>query len=174
MKFAIDLPNFGFSSDPRDVVELAVKAEKAGWDGFFIWDHIGGRDMVDVPFHDPTVLLSIIAMATDKMKIGAAITPLPRRRPWKVARELVAIDHLSRGRLITAFALGNPASEFTAFGEEADLKVRAKKLDEGLEILLGLWSGEEYSYLGDVFQVKEVKFTPKPFQDHIPIIIGGF
>ncbi|MFX0114283.1 MAG: LLM class flavin-dependent oxidoreductase [Candidatus Hodarchaeota archaeon] len=174
MKFAVNLPNFGFSSDPRAIAELAIKAERAGWDGFFLWDHIAGKDIGNLPFHDPTVLLSIIAITTKKIQLGATITPLPRRRPWKVAREFISIDHLSKGRLITAFALGNPASEFTAFGEEADLKVRAQKLDEGLAILQGLWSGKTFSYHGDIYQVEEVEFMPKPYNGAIPIIIGGF
>ena len=98
MFFAIDTPNFGDYSNPRLLAELAHEAEDAGWDGFFLWDHIGA----DWPFPvgDPWIALSAIAMATERIKLGPLVTPLPRRRPWKLARETVTLDHLSRGRLI--------------------------------------------------------------------------
>ena len=112
MKYGVNLPNFGYFSDPNCVVEIAKEAENAGWDGFFLWDHING----DPPFADPWVLLSAIAANTEKMNIGPIITPLPRRRPWVVARQAVTLDHLSLGRLILGVGLGNPPdSDFEAF-----------------------------------------------------------
>ncbi len=82
------------------MADLAVMAEDAGWDGFFIWDHlIITPQLFDFPFVDPTVTLSAIAIKTSRIHIGTLITPLPRRRPWKVAREMVSIDHLAKGRL---------------------------------------------------------------------------
>ncbi len=103
------------------------------------------------------------------------VTPLARRRPWKLARETVTLDHLSGGRLILGVGLGDPApEEFTRLGEDADDRVRAEKLDEGLEILTGLWSGEPFSYTGEHYQLDNVTFLPRPVQQpRIPIWVAG-
>jgi len=110
-----------------------------------------------------------------KIRIGTTVTPIARRRPWKLARETVSIDHLSEGRLILTVGLGTPAeAEFETFGEESNQQIRAKKLDEGLDILLGLWSGESFSYKGEYYQLEDVRFLPKPIQSpRIPIWVGG-
>ena len=113
-------------------------------------------------------------MRTQRMRIGALLTPLSRRRPWQVARETVAIDHLSNGRLVFGAGSGYQALDFTTFGEDYDLKVRAEKLDEGLEILQGLWSGEPYSFQGRHYQVNDAQMLPKPLQSpRIPIWLAG-
>jgi alkanesulfonate monooxygenase SsuD/methylene tetrahydromethanopterin reductase-like flavin-dependent oxidoreductase (luciferase family) len=176
MKFGISIINFGWFADVHEMVKTAVAAEKAGWDGFFLWDHLlVFKDQEPVPFLDPYVALSAIACNTTKIKIGPMITPIPRRRPWKLARETVTLDHLSNGRLILGVGLGAPPDpEFTAFGEDGDTKVRAEKLDEGLEILTGLWSGRPFSFKGEHFQLDEMTFIPAPVQSpRIPIWVGG-
>jgi len=171
MKYGINVPNFGDYFHPRTLSELARDAEDSGWDGFFIWDHIVG----DVSFADPTVALAAIALNTDRIRLGTMVTPLPRRRPWKIARETVSLDHLSEGRLILGVGLGYPPSEFEAFGENGEAKTRAGKLDEGLKVLTGLWTGEPFSYKGEHYQVDEVTFLPKPFQSpRIPIWTACF
>jgi alkanesulfonate monooxygenase SsuD/methylene tetrahydromethanopterin reductase-like flavin-dependent oxidoreductase (luciferase family) len=145
MKFGIYLPNFGPFGDARVLADLAREAENAGWDGFFIWDHIAGGNL---PIVDPWVALAAIAIATRKIRIGTTVTPLPRRRPWKVAREAVSIDHLSGGRLTLGVGIGLGDAEWAHLGEETDLKKRGAMLDEGLSVLIGLWSGEPFSYAG--------------------------
>src|SRR5689334_17019438 len=102
MQYAINLPNFGLYADPHLIAELAHEAEESGWDGFFIWDHINYIRGVPaiVPVADPWILLAAIALRTTRIKISPIVTPLPRRHPWKVAREAVTLDHLSKGRLI--------------------------------------------------------------------------
>ena len=177
MQYAVYLPNFGPFGDPHTLITWAREAELAGWDGFFIWDHIA-RDLVQAPVVDPWIVLSGIAMATTRIKIGALVTPLPRRRPWKVARETVTLDHLSNGRLIFGVGTGGAsglAREWTNFGEVADLKTRGAMLDEGLDIVAGLWSGEPFSYDGQYYHVKESQFLPRPVQQpRIPIWVAGY
>ncbi|MHA2390507.1 MAG: LLM class flavin-dependent oxidoreductase [Promethearchaeota archaeon] len=173
MKFAIYIPNFGNFANPQDLAELAVEAEKAGWDGFFLWDHLVFMEGLDVPVLDPWVALSAIAMKTKKIKIGPLITPIARRRPWKLAREILSLDYLSNGRLIMGVGLGAPEYDFVTFGEEYDNIIRAKKLDEGLTVLLGLLSGDEFSYEGDYYQIKSVRFFPRPINGQIPIWVAG-
>ena len=148
MKYGINIPNFGWFGDIDTLVEIAVEVEENGWDGFFLWDHLlvfKQEDMV-LPFVDPWIALAAIACSTKKLRLGPLITPIPRRRPWKVAREAVSVDHLSKGRMILGVGLGAPPeTEFDYFGEESDVKIRAEMLDEGLDIITGLWSGEPFS-----------------------------
>ena len=170
MRYCVNVPNFGDYHDPDTVAGLAVDAEDAGWDGFFTWDHLQGYG----PVGDPLVALAAVATRTSRIRLGTMITPLPRRRPWKVAKETVSLDRLSEGRLIVGVGLGNPPQEFSAFGEDPDPRVRGEKLDEGLDILTGLWTGEPFSYNGKHYRLEEVTFTPKPFQPRIPVWVAGF
>src|SRR5258708_22255366 len=110
MQFAIDLPPFGPFSDPHLVAHLAEIAEETGWDGFFLWDHINYRlegSPEPVEIADPWIMLAAIALRTTSIKLGPMVTPLPRRRPWKLARETVTLDHLCRGRLVLGIGLGS-------------------------------------------------------------------
>lgn len=176
MHFGILVPNFGSCcGSPRELAQLAVEAEDSGWDGFFIFDHILYSNNERVPLVDPWVALAAIAMNTKRMRIGPLVTPLARRRPWKLARETVSVDHLSNGRLTLGVGLGDPADvEFTSFGENGEDRIRAAKLDEGLEVLVGLWRGEPFSYLGKHYEVQNVQFLPRPLQSpRIPIWVAG-
>jgi alkanesulfonate monooxygenase SsuD/methylene tetrahydromethanopterin reductase-like flavin-dependent oxidoreductase (luciferase family) len=172
MKYAIYLPNFGPFGNARVLAGLAQDAEKSGWDGFFLWDHIAGFQNRIV---DPWVALSAIAMSTHILRIGTTVTPLPRRRPWKLARETVSVDHLSNGRLTLGVGVGGGAGEWDDLGEEKDLKTRGAMLDEALEVLSGLWSAETFTYEGRFYQLKDVCFQPPPLQQpRIPVWVGGF
>jgi alkanesulfonate monooxygenase SsuD/methylene tetrahydromethanopterin reductase-like flavin-dependent oxidoreductase (luciferase family) len=115
-------------------------------------------------------------MRTERLRLGTTVTPLARRRPWKLARETVTLDHLSSGRLTITVGVGDPdEADFGTFGEPTDPKIRAAMLDEGLEILNGFWSGKPYSFSGAHYQVKKCTFLPTPLQQpRIPIWVGGF
>jgi alkanesulfonate monooxygenase SsuD/methylene tetrahydromethanopterin reductase-like flavin-dependent oxidoreductase (luciferase family) len=174
MKYGLDIPNIGAFSDVRAVADLAQVAEESGWDGIFLWDTIHIED--NKPAADAWIALAAIAMKTERIKIGLHAAVPARRRPAKLAREAVTLDHLSHGRLILGVVLGSDADRgFGAFGEEPDLKKRAKRLDESLAILQGLWSGKPFSYTGEYYQVEEITFLPAPVQTAgIPIWIGWF
>jgi alkanesulfonate monooxygenase SsuD/methylene tetrahydromethanopterin reductase-like flavin-dependent oxidoreductase (luciferase family) len=142
VKRAIDVALFGELADPRIVARLAARAEERGWDGFFVWDHIAFSEPVR-SVADPWVALAAVACATSRIRIGALVTPLSRRRVHKVARETVTLDLLSSGRLIFGAGLGNTDNnELEPFGEVTDPRERARLLDEGLEALAAYWSGE--------------------------------
>ena len=177
MKYGINIPNFGWFGDIETLVEIAADVEEAGWDGFFLWDHmlVFKQDDMVLPFVDPWVALAAIACNTSKMAIGPLVTPIPRRRPWKVAREALSIDQLSKGRLVLGVGIGAPPDvEFEYFGEVRDDRKRAEMLDEGLEIITGLWSGKPFSFKGVHYNLKEMTFLPKPKQKpRIPIWVGG-
>ncbi|MCS5581271.1 MAG: LLM class flavin-dependent oxidoreductase [Gammaproteobacteria bacterium] len=173
MKYAINIINFGDCGDAATLAELARTAEDVGWDGFFVWDHIAwdGRIM---PMVDPWVALTAIATSTNRIRIGPMVTPLPRRRPWKFARETVSLDYLSSGRMIVGVGIGDALAEFKNLGEVADLKTRGAMLDEGLKVVNGLWSGKQFSYVGEHYTVKDAQFLPATLQQpRIPIWVGG-
>ena len=173
MKYGMNVPIFGEYADVRLLADLAGEAEAAGWDGFWIWDHLQWSGEEDGeprrPAVDPTVALALIAAGTTRVRFGPMITPLARRRPWKLARELTTLDHLSGGRLTLGVGLGGPPGlEFGDFGEETDARVRAGKLDEALEVLLGLWTGQPFSYAGRHHRVTRAEMLPQPLQDRDP------
>lgn len=177
MQFAFNTPNFGCFSDARLMAELAHEAEDAGWDGFFIWDHIGGNRGEAAPMADPWITLTAMAMATSRIKLGPMVTPLPRRRPWKLARETATLDRLSNGRLILGVGIGSDSffHEYSSYGEATDDKLHGELLDEGLDVLAQLWSGERVSYSGQHYQLHDVQYLPTPQQQpRIPIWAAGF
>lgn len=176
VRFAVNVPNFGDYASPDVVVALAADAEAAGWDGFFVWDHLLIERTWEMEFADPWILLTALAVATERIRIGPMVTPLPRRRPWLVARQAVTLDHLSGGRLTLGVGLGHPPEvEYGAFGEDADVAVHARKLDEALQILDGLWGGGPFTFHGEWYQLEEVRFLPRPIQQpRIPIWVGGY
>jgi alkanesulfonate monooxygenase SsuD/methylene tetrahydromethanopterin reductase-like flavin-dependent oxidoreductase (luciferase family) len=170
VKHAVYVPPFATFGDVNLLVDLAQSAEAAGWDGFYLWDHLIYQD--DVPFVDAWIALAAIAAATDRIRLGPLITPLPRRRPWKVAREAVTLDHLSAGRFVLGVGLGIDFwREFSAFGgEAADDAERALLLDDGIEIIKRLWTGEPVTYDGARLTVDGARFLPTPLQaPRIPI-----
>lgn len=175
MRYGLYVANFGEASYAKILADLAVEAEECGWDGFFLWDHILHDRKQRSPMVDPWIALTSIATRTKRIKIGTTITPLPRRRPWKLARETVSLDHLSGGRLILGVGMGFPPdAEYENFGEESDNKVRAGKLDEGLEVLTGLWRGRPFSYDGEYYHIQKTVFLPPAKQaPRIPIWVGG-
>jgi alkanesulfonate monooxygenase SsuD/methylene tetrahydromethanopterin reductase-like flavin-dependent oxidoreductase (luciferase family) len=173
MRFAVDIPNFGYWADPRHVAEFARRLEEAGWDGLSIWDHLLLWEGNSVG--DPWIALAAAASATERIRLMMMVTPLPRRRPWKVAREAVSLDQLSNGRFVLGVGIGfSPEEEFGTFGEETADRHRAELLDESLDIITGLWTGDTFSYTGKHYRVAPVTFRPTPIQQpRIPIWVAG-
>ncbi len=172
MRFALNVPNFGEYADARALAGLAREAEESGWDGFFVWDHIAWEGATR--YADPWISLAAIALGTSSISIGPMVTPLPRRRPWKVAHEAATLDRLSGGRLIFGAGLGGREREFDFFGEEPDPKRWAAMLDEGLEIITKMWSAEPFAHRGVHYEVTEARLTPPPVQrTRVPIWIAG-
>jgi alkanesulfonate monooxygenase SsuD/methylene tetrahydromethanopterin reductase-like flavin-dependent oxidoreductase (luciferase family) len=172
MQYGLEIGAAG-RCDARALGELARLAEEAGWDGIFLEDYIvhwSGQET-----HDPWIALAAMALNTRHIRLGTTVTPLSRRRPWKLARETVTLDHLSGGRLILGVGLGHVSEPgFARVGEVTDDRQRARRLDEALDVLVGLWSGESFSYRGEHYQVREATFLPKPVQrPRIPIWVGG-
>ncbi len=168
--------HYGFivpKGSPRTVADLAREAEEAGWDGVFYFDGIYVDEGMEI--YDPWVVMAAMAMRTERVRLGAILTPPARRRPWKLARETATLDHLSDGRLVLPVGLGAlDDGGFGKVGEPTDRKTRAELLDESLEILTGLWSGEPFSYDGEHYRLEEMTFLPPPVQrPRIPIWVVG-
>jgi hypothetical protein len=182
MKYGIVVPLFDAFFDSRLVADLARDAENAGWDGFFVWDHVL---LWPTPVADPWITLAAIALNTQRIRLGPMVTPLPRRRPVKLARETITLDHLSHGRLILGVGIGDGPWEWEYLGEERDPKVRGEMLDEGLELISHLWTGEPYFHHGRHYEyhgdggLTDPRPGPTPFlpaaaqSPRIPVWVAG-
>ncbi len=156
-----------------EYVTLAREAEQHGWDGVFAWDDIAvePRDVFD-----PWAILGAMAVSTERITIGAMVFSLARRRPWKVARESITVDHLSDGRLVIPVGLGGTwdGGYSRVSTDDPDRRVRAEKVDECLEILSLAWTGETVSYAGTHYQMTDLLFQPRPVQrPRIPVWTVG-
>ncbi len=174
LKHGIAVPNFG--AEPCDLIELGVATEQAGFDGYFLWDHIVFSNTDDgPPIVDPWLVLSVVAARTSRIRIGTVVTPVPRRRPWQLARTTTTLDRLSGGRVVLGVGIGSPAyGDFGIFHEPSGDRERAELLDEGLDVLAGLWSGERFCYSGKHLTVDPVRFLPVPVQrPRIPVWVAG-
>lgn len=161
---------FDSLADPQVVGDLAASAETAGWDGFFLWDHLQYGERV-TSIADVWTCCAAVAMRTEKVQFGPMVTPLARRRPQVLARQAASLAVLSGGRFVLGLGLGDDwVGEFSAFGDEPDPRVRGRMLDEGLEVLTGLLSGGLVDHDGAHYAVREVRFRPAPA---VPIWLAG-
>ena len=178
MRFSINIPNFGDFADAHTVARVAAAAEEAGWDGLFLWDHVVHSKVrrQGQPFGDPWMLLTAAALATSRIKLGPLVTPVARRRPEQLARQVATLDGMSSGRVIFGAGLGGPINdEFASFGDTTDPKVLAGRLDEGLDVLAGYWSGETVNHQGDHYRVDDVSLLPATVQrPRPPVWIAGY
>jgi alkanesulfonate monooxygenase SsuD/methylene tetrahydromethanopterin reductase-like flavin-dependent oxidoreductase (luciferase family) len=176
LRFSINIPNFGDFADAETVGRVAADAEAAGWDALFVWDHVVHRKRDRRTFGEPWMLLTAAALATKRIKLGPMVTPLPRRRPQQVARQVATLDNLSGGRVIFGAGLGGPIEdEYGSFGEPTDPRLLAEMLDEGLGLLDHYWSGRPVTHDGTHYRVDDVTLLPTPVQrPRVPVWIGGY
>ncbi|MEU4366350.1 LLM class flavin-dependent oxidoreductase [Micromonospora chersina] len=175
MRHGLEICCGGASVTVADLVALGELAERAGWDGVFLEDYLIHHAGDDPPTWDPWLVLAAVAGRTDRIRLGTTVTALPRRRPAKLAREVLTLDHLSGGRAGVAVGVGDPADRgLAAFGEPTDLKTRAAMLDEGLDLLVGLLAGERVTHRGAHYRADGVALRPAPVQSpRVPVWVGG-
>jgi hypothetical protein len=168
MKYAAALP-YGSA---RSAASLAQIAEASGWDGIFLGDAIW--------LEDPMVCLAAAAMTTNRIRLGTMVVPVPLRRPWKLASESIALDHLSNGRLTLGLGAGAVWMGWQAFPDEVtNTKSRAEMLDETIDILDLLYKREPFDYDGKHYHLKltlldQAYYPPKPVQQpRIPLWVPG-
>jgi hypothetical protein len=149
-------------------LDQAVLAEERGWDAVFVWEAAYGVE--------PWSLLAAVAARTSRVRLGTMLTPLPWRRPWKVASQVVTLDQLSAGRAVLAVGVGAADTGLPDTGEEQDLRVRAARLDEGIDLVRALWDGAS-SYHGSIYHYdcpnQDLVGSARPVQDRIPIWVVG-
>ncbi len=150
--------------DARTAAELAAVAEEAGWDGFFVWEAVWGMDA--------WMLLTAAAMRTERIRLGTMLTPLPRRLPWDLASQVATLDNLSGGRVILPIGLGATDDRWWIFEDDPGRRERAERMDESLDLMQGLWSGEPFAYDGAHYQARPADrmIPPPPVQRPRPPI----
>jgi alkanesulfonate monooxygenase SsuD/methylene tetrahydromethanopterin reductase-like flavin-dependent oxidoreductase (luciferase family) len=172
---ALFVPPFDELADPALLAELARDAERAGWDGVFLWDHLVYADPVQA-VADPWICLAAMGAATSRLTLGAMVTPLPRRRPVVLARQAATLDLLTGGRLVLGFGLGDDGrvGELSRFGEQTDPRTRARMLDEGLALVGRLLTGDTVDHHGEFYTADDVRLLPRPHDGrHLPVWIAG-
>jgi alkanesulfonate monooxygenase SsuD/methylene tetrahydromethanopterin reductase-like flavin-dependent oxidoreductase (luciferase family) len=170
----VTLGAVGDGREPAGLAGLAALAEASGWDAVFLEDYLDYQGM-GLATYDPWVCLAAMAAATGRIRLGTTVTPVPRRRPWELAAQAVAVDHLSAGRLILGVGAGDVSDPgFAAVGEPARPRVLAARLDEGLEIISRLWTGSAVHYAGEHYRISGLRLAATPVQrPRIPIWVGG-
>ena len=171
MRYGLSIPNF---TAPTELLRIAEATEASGWDGFFLWDHILVDRDTAVPISELWTVLAAAAGITNSVKLGTLVTPVARRRPWVLARQVTTVDLLSGGRAVLGVGLGVPPdAEYAAFGESADPATHAALLDEGLEIIDSLWQAEPVFHDGPTYHLDGVRFAPLPVQQpRVPIWVA--
>jgi len=173
VKFGVGLPNVAEFADPLLLVELAQEAEAAGWDGFFLWDHLLYRPERPGAV-EPWSVIAAAAAGTTRIRLGVLVTAVPRRQPQLLAQQIATVDLLSNGRIVFGAGLGSMAEEYSGFGQDASTVTRGAQLDEALSVMQALWSPGPVRHDGAFFTVDDVELLPKPVQQpHPPIWIGG-
>ncbi|MET7819469.1 LLM class flavin-dependent oxidoreductase [Micromonospora zamorensis] len=175
MRHGLEISCGGAAIPVSVLVELGELAEHAGWDGVFLEDYLIHYSGDEPSTYDPWLVLAAIAGRTGRVRLGTTVTALPRRRPAKLAREVLTLDHLSAGRATVAVGVGDPGDRgLAAFGEQTEVSVRAAMLDEGLDLLTGLLSGEQVNHQGTHYRADGVALRPAPVQaPRVPVWVGG-
>ena len=179
MRFAVSMPNFGTGLDAAAVGDAAAAAEAAGWDAFYLWDHTLAFVPGPVDLVDPWIALAVAATRTTRIRLGTSVTPLPRRRPVDLARQVVTLDRLSGGRVTLGVGIGSMPFEWQYSGEEPDMAVRGDMLDEGLDVVTRLWSGRPVRHEGTHYRLAgpdgwaALHHPPPVQQPRVPIWVAG-
>src|SRR5262245_34071571 len=164
MRFGVILPG----GPAPEQLEQAVLAEQAGWDGVFVWEAAYGVDA--------WTLLGAMAARTERVKLGTLLTPLPWRRPWKVASQVATLDQLSNGRAIVTVGLGATGFGLPVTGEVLDLRERADLLDDGIGLVRKLLGGSREHhgshYRFECEAVEQIE-VGRPVQEPVPIWVVG-
>ena len=163
MQHGIFVAPFGDLADPHRLMDLGRAVEESGWDGLFLWDHVLRPETNEII--DTWIALAALATATTRVRLGPMVTPIPRRRPIKLAREVLTVDLLSQGRLTVGVGSGvDTGGELTRFDEVVDPRARGARLDEGIGLLARLLEGDTVAHIGEHFTVDGVSLEPRPAQ----------
>lgn len=169
------LNNWGFD-DPQALVDLAVRAEELGIDSVWVHDHvfnvghvfdrIGGN-----PYYEPLTLLSFVAARTRRVRLGTSVLVLPYHNAVRLAKTAATLDVLSGGRVVMGVGVGLIEKEMRAMG--SPYAERGAFTDESIAVMRALWAQDDPKFEGKYYRFDGMKFSPKPWQKPIPVVIGG-
>ena len=177
MKSGCSLSNNQGIEDVREVLDLATRAEKLGFDSVWASEHVFNVSYVQErignrPYYEPLTILSYVAATTNTIGLGTSVLVLPYHNPIRLAKTAATLDVVSGGRLTLGVGVGVIEEELAAMG--SSFSERGAITDETITIMKELWTQEDPTYQGRFHSFSGMKFTPKPVQKpHIPIIIGG-
>ncbi len=158
------------------IAEAAQKAEKLGFEGFFLSDHFMEPKPKNNVIYEAWTALTALAPQTVKIRLGTCVTPIQFYRPGVLAKRVASLDSISGGRVIFGAGCGWNGEEFTAYGVPFDPhRVRIEKMIEEVELIKALWTNERpVFYHGKYYRLKGAELLPKPVQKpHPPIWFGG-
>ena len=182
--FSINL----FGTPPEQMTRLVPRADELGFEAVWLGEHMmrpatfeshypysptGSAQEVwpeETPLSDPWVVLGHLAALTSHIRLATGVYVLPLRNPFVTARAVGTVHSLSGGRAILGIGSGWNREEFEVVGEEFDR--RGARMDEIIEILRRLWSGETFAHSGEFYEFGAVCFGA-PLDPPIPIVMGG-
>lgn len=180
IRLGLQIPNFSYGTPVSElfptVVAQAREAEAAGFDAVFVMDHFYQLPMLgapDEPMLEAYTALGALATATERVLLGTLVTGNTYRNPALLAKIITSLDVISRGRAVLGIGTGWFELEHTQLGFEfGTFTERFAKLDEALQIILPMLSGERVTFTGQYYRTTEAVAVPR-FNDHIPLMIGG-
>jgi alkanesulfonate monooxygenase SsuD/methylene tetrahydromethanopterin reductase-like flavin-dependent oxidoreductase (luciferase family) len=171
-RFGIFVPQLGLDAD--DAIAAAVNAEHAGFESFWVMDHLFAPGAPHLDVLESWTLLSAMAVSTSRIRLGHLVGCNPFRHPSLVAKMAATVDRISGGRLDLGLGWGSVDDEFAMFGfDVGSRKQRSEQLAETIEILELMFAGEPFDYTGEHFRLSGAYGRPVPVQKRIPIHIGG-
>lgn len=172
--------------DVSHYLPLARACDDAGWDSMVVPDSIayprdsdstypytadGNREFLDgKPFIEPFVLIPAMAAVTERLRFVTFVVKLPIRQPVLVAKQAASIAVLSDNRFGFGIGLSPWPEDFTITGTQ--WKARGRRMDEMIDVMRGLWTGDYYEHHGEFYDLPAVKITPAP-TEKLPLLIGG-
>lgn len=175
-RFGVFLPSYIWEGDGPERAEgikrFARRVEDLGFDSAFITDHmLAAKDFYSVSFLEPVSTLSVVAGATERIRLGTSIMIMPLRNPVMLAKQLGSLQFLSNNRVILGAGTGWYPPEFESVGVHKS--ERGKRTDEILDICYALWEGGKVTYNGRFYQFEDVEIEPRPSQPPTLWVGGG-
>ncbi len=172
MQFCLIYPNMHPYCYPDVAVSTALAAEDAGFHSILVWDHYSQPEGPETL--DAWNLLAYLSAKTSTIKLGTCVTPVPLRPPAILAKQVSTVDILSNGRAILGIGAGWHPQEFEGYSQWDPISVRVSRVEEGLDLILRLWSEEEVDFQGEFYHAKGALLEPKPVQKpHPPLWFGA-
>ena len=173
-KFGYILPNYGDKITPTQLLEVSRVCEEVGFDSVWATDHLLMPTELREPYGqvlEPLTTLSYIASRCEKLRVGTSIVVIAQRNAILLAKQAATLDALSGGRVILGLGAGWAEKEFAFLN--SDFKNRGKVVDESIRLMRALWKEGVVNFAGELYNVQDALFLPKPVRSDIPLWIGG-